>query len=269
MSRGIEIPDHEVVSLDSIAPGLFGLRIMLVNVYAITSEAGWVLIDAGLPMSAHRIRRWAESQFTRHKPSMILLTHGHFDHVGALPDLAQEWDVPVYAHPLEMQYLQGKAKYPPPDPGAGGGLMSLLAPFYPRGPIELGTHVRPLPDNGSIPELEGWKWIHTPGHTDGHVAFYRESDRCLIVGDAFSTTKAESVLAIASQKPELHGPPAYYTSDWDAAKTSVEVLARLKPQTVAPGHGSPMTGRDVAPGLDRLAADFDVIARPHKNTRAA
>ena len=269
MSKGIEIPDHEIVSLNNIASGLFGLRIMLVNVYAIAADAGWVLIDAGLPMSAHRIRRWAESQFIRPKPSLILLTHGHFDHVGALPDLAQEWDVPVYAHPLELAYLTGKAKYPPPDPGAGGGLMSLLAPFYPRGPIELGNQVRPLPADGTLPGLYNWRWIHTPGHTHGHVSFYRALDRCLLIGDAFSTTKAESVLSIASQKPELHGPPAYYTSDWDRAKESVKLLARLKPQTVAPGHGSPMTGPDVAPALDRLAADFDVIARPQKEKHAA
>jgi hypothetical protein len=94
-------------------------------------------------------------------------------------------------------------------------------------------------------------------------------DRCLLIGDAFSTTRAESVLSIASQKPELHGPPAYYTSNWERAKESVKLLAGLKPQTVAPGHGSPMTGPDVAPALDRLAADFDVIARPHKEKHAA
>jgi len=274
MSKGIEIPDHEVVSLDNVAPGLFGLRIMMVNVYAITTESGWVLIDAGLPMSASRIRRWAESQFTRHKPEMIVLTHGHFDHVGALPDLASEWEVPVYAHPLELPYLQGKAKYPPPDPGAGGGLMSLLAPFYPRGPIEMGNRVQSLPADGSLPGLTDWRWIHTAGHTDGHVSFFRESDRRLVVGDAFSTTKAESVLSIATQKPELHGPPAYYTSDWDMAKASVELLAGLKPQSIAPGHGSPMTGPDVAPALEQLAANFDAIARPntaraHKTKHAA
>src|SRR3954467_7273874 len=262
-SKGIEIPDHEVVSLENIAPGLYGLGIMMVNVYAITSESGWVLVDAGLPMSSSRIRRWAEAQFTRHKPEMILLTHGHFDHVGALPDLATEWEVPVYAHPLELPFLQGKAKYPPPDPSAGGGLMSILAPFYPRGPIDLGDRVQPLPPDGSLPGLSDWKWIHTPGHTDGHVSFFRESDQRMVVGDAFSTTKAESVLSIASHKPELNGPPAYYTSDWDAAKASVERLAGFKPQTIAPGHGSPMTGPDVASALDRLAANFDVIARPH------
>lgn len=268
-SKGIEINDHDVMSLDNVASGVFGLRIVLVNVYAVTTTAGWVLIDAGLPMSEGRIRRWAETQFSRPKPSAIILTHGHFDHVGSLPDLARDWDVPVYAHPSEFPYLRGQSKYPPPDPSAGGGLMSLLAPFYPRGPIDLGDRVQPLPADGSVPHLEDWKWIHTPGHTAGHVSFFRNSDRCLLVGDAFCTTKQESLLSIANQTPELHGPPAYYTSNWDAAKASVEILADLKPHVVAPGHGSPMSGADVPDALDNLAKNFDSIARPHHKDRSA
>jgi glyoxylase-like metal-dependent hydrolase (beta-lactamase superfamily II) len=268
-SKGIEISDSDVVSLDDVAQKVIGLRIVLVNVYAVTTDSGWVLVDAGLPISEGRIRRWAETEFSRPKPNAIILTHGHFDHVGALPDLVRDWNVPVYAHPLELPYLRGKTKYPPPDPAAGGGLMSLLAPFYPRGPIDLGDRVQPLPPDGSVPFLEDWKWVYTPGHTDGHVSFFRGSDRCLLVGDAFCTTKQESLLSIAAQTPELHGPPAYYTSDWDAAKASVEVLADLRPQSIAPGHGSPMSGADVPIALDNLAKNFDEIARPHKDKRAA
>jgi glyoxylase-like metal-dependent hydrolase (beta-lactamase superfamily II) len=269
MTKGIEINDHDIVSLDNIADGVIGLRILMVNVYAISGAKGWVLVDAGLPMSAGRLRRWATFHFGETRPSAILLTHGHFDHVGALPDLVDDWGVPAFAHPLEMPYLQGVSKYPPPDMTAGGGFMSLLAPFYPRGPIDLGNDVQPLLANGKIPGLDDWKWIHTPGHTRGHVSFFRESDRTLLVGDAFCTTQAESLTSIATQKAELHGPPAYYTSDWDAAKASVEVLADLKPQTVAAGHGTPMSGPDVADALDELARNFDTIARPHHPPRAA
>lgn len=269
MSKGIEIKDADVLSLDHVAAGVIGLRIVLVNVYGVSTPNGWVLIDAGLPMSAGRIRRWADFQFGERKPSAILLTHGHFDHVGAFPEILNDWDVPVFAHELEIPYLQGKTQYPPPDPSAGGGIMSLLAPFYPRGPIDLRDRVQPFPANGKIPGLEDWKWIHTPGHTRGHVSFFRESDRTLLVGDAFCTTKQESVMSIATQKPELHGPPAYYTSDWDAAKASVELLADLRPVTVAAGHGSPMSGSDVADALDQLARNFDIVARPHGTRRAA
>lgn len=269
MTDGIEINDRDVVRVDSIAPGVRGLRILLVNVYAISTLNGWVLIDAGLPMSEGRIRRWAESHFGSSKPSAILLTHGHFDHVGAFPQILDAWDVPVFAHQLELPYLRGEKKYPAPDMTAGGGVMSLLVPFYPRGPINLGDRVQPLPLNGTVPELEDWKWIHTPGHTEGHVSFFRDSDRTLLVGDAFCTTKQESLTAIATQKPELHGPPAYYTSDWDAAKASVEILANLKPLSVAPGHGLAMSGADVASALDDLAKNFDEVARPKSARRAA
>ena len=101
MTDGIEINDRDVVTLDSIAPGVRGLRILLVNVYAVSTANGWVLIDAGLPMSHGRIRRWAESHFGSRKPSAIVLTHGHFDHVGAFPQILDAWDVPVFAHQLE------------------------------------------------------------------------------------------------------------------------------------------------------------------------
>jgi glyoxylase-like metal-dependent hydrolase (beta-lactamase superfamily II) len=269
MNHGIEIPEKDVAPLESIAPGVSGMRIVLVNVFAVSRGSDWVLIDAGLYLSAARIRNWAESQFGPRRPSAIVLTHGHFDHVGSLKDLADGWDVPVYVHELEISYVTGRESYPKPDASVGGGMMSILAPFYPRGPVDLGNRVEPLPGDGSVPYMPGWRWMHTPGHTRGHVSFFRDQDRTLLVGDAFCTTKQESATAIATQRPELHGPPAYYTSDWDAAKRSVELLASLRPQTVAPGHGRPMTGPDVAEGLDSLALNFDEVARPHHGRRAA
>jgi len=48
---GVEINNDEVVSRDDITRGVRGLRIMLVNVYAIDFPEGWILVDAGLPMS--------------------------------------------------------------------------------------------------------------------------------------------------------------------------------------------------------------------------
>ncbi|HEX3322175.1 MAG TPA: MBL fold metallo-hydrolase [Terriglobales bacterium] len=269
MPRGISITDQDIVPMEQVAPGVSGLRIVMVNVYAIASQSEWVLVDAGLYLSAGRIRRWAQNQFGDQRPSAILLTHGHFDHVGSLKELADEWEVPIYVHELEVPYLQGQKSYPKPRASAGGGFMSLLAPFYPRGPIDVGRPLQTYAADGSLPVLSDWRWIHTPGHTEGHVSFFRESDRTLIVGDAFCTTKAESALAVATQKGELHGPPAYYTSDWRAARLSVERLAALKPATVAAGHGLPMHGSAVTGALDKLAANFDTLARPDNMKRAA
>lgn len=260
----IPLPDYEVASLDHIATDVRGLRILFVNVFAIGVPGGpWTLIDAGLYLSATRIRHWVEGIFGEGaKPQSIILTHGHFDHVGALKDLAAHWDVPVYAPPLELPYITGRSSYPPPDPSVGGGLMALMSPLYPRDPIDIGTRARSLPTDGSVPGLPDWKWLNTPGHAPGHISFFRELDRLLLAGDAFCTTKQESFLAVAQQKPELHGPPAYYTPDWDAARASVERLAALKPFTIAPSHGLPMSGPEVAEQVQLLATDFDRIARP-------
>ncbi len=262
--KQIPLPEYEVVPLDNIAPDVRGLRILFVNVFAVGIRGGpWTLIDAGLYLSATRIRHWAENIFGEGAPPQaIILTHGHFDHVGALQDLADHWGVSVYAHPLEMPYITGLAEYPPPDPKVGGGMMALMSPLYPRGPIDITTRARPLPTDGSVPGMPGWKWVPTPGHSPGHISLFRELDHLLLVGDAFCTTKQESLFAVAEQRPELHGPPAYYTPDWDAARSSVQALAALQPACIAPSHGQPMAGDEVAAQVKQLADEFDSIALP-------
>ncbi len=265
---GIAIPSEQVVSMDVVAPGLNGLRITFVNVFGVTHpDSSWTLIDAGIPTSAPLIRSWAEKHFGK-PPIALVLTHGHFDHVGAAKSLAEQWQIPIYAHPLEFPYLTGKQSYPPPNSGAGGGMMALLSPLYPRDPIDLGERLHALPSGSTealaeLPEMPGWQVLHTPGHTPGHVSFYRPYDRTLIVGDAFCSTKPESFFEAAlMQQPELHGPPAYFTSDWTAAKHSVLQLAQLEPVTVALGHGKPLSGPAVAAELQQLAARFDEVALP-------
>jgi glyoxylase-like metal-dependent hydrolase (beta-lactamase superfamily II) len=193
-----------------------------------------------------------------------VLTHGHFDHVGAVRELSRRWDVPVYAHELELPYLTGRSAYPPPDPSVGGGAMATLSRFYPRKPINLGDRVQELPADGGVAGLTGWRWIHTPGHSPGHVSLFRDSDRVLVAGDAFVTVKQESMLAVLSQRPEIHGPPMYYTPDWEEARGSVERLAALDPDVAATGHGVPMRGERLARELRALADDFGRLAVPSR-----
>jgi glyoxylase-like metal-dependent hydrolase (beta-lactamase superfamily II) len=140
--------------------------------------------------------------------------------------------------------------------------MASMSRFYPRGPYNFGDHIQPLPPDGSVPGMPGWRWIHTPGHTPGHIALYRESDRTLIAGDAFVTTKQESAIAALTQRPEMHGPPAYFTSDWISARRSVEELVALEPWRVATGHGPLLEGEEMLQELRRLARDFDRLAVP-------
>ena len=132
--NGLPIAEEDVVPLKDIAPGVAGLRILFVNVFGISQNDGsWTLIDAGIPMSSSRIRKWAEATFGN-APSAIVLTHGHFDHAGSAKDLADHWNVPVYAHQMEAPFLDGRQHYPPPDPSVGGGVMATLSPLYPKGP---------------------------------------------------------------------------------------------------------------------------------------
>jgi glyoxylase-like metal-dependent hydrolase (beta-lactamase superfamily II) len=246
-----------------VAPDLAFMRCAMVNIAALGNRSGWVLLDAGLAGYGPAIRAAAESRFgPAVPPEAIVLTHGHFDHVGSLENLLATWDVPVYAHRLEMPYLTGRSPYPPPDPLVGRGAMALLSRAYPRGPIDLGARVRPLPLDGTVPGAPGWRWIHTPGHTAGHVALFRAADRALLSADALITTKQESVMAVMTQRREMHGPPAYYTPDWDHARDSVRALARLSPEHLVPGHGQPWSGIDMRRELDTLARRFDELERP-------
>lgn len=250
-----------------ITPELAYLRLLMVNVFFVgrpgAGDREWVLIDTGLPGDAHRIARAAAERFgERARPAAILLTHGHFDHISSLKDLAERWDAPVFAHRLELPYLTGRSAYPPPDPTVGGGAMSLLSPLFPRGPFDFGAIVQPLPEDGSVPGLPDWRWVHTPGHAPGHVSFHHAAMRTLVGGDAVITTRAESALAVLSQRFELRGPPQYFTPDWNAAQRSVDRLATLEPQVLAPGHGRPLVGRVVPDLLYSLARRFAETSVP-------
>lgn len=234
-------------------------RLAIVNVVFFgvpnAGDREWVLIDAGVMGTTRLIAAAAKERFgTNARPAAIIQTHGHFDHVGALEELADEWEAPVYAHELELPYLNGSASYPPPDPTVGGGLMSLLSPLYPRGPVDVSRWLRPLPQDGSVPEMPGWRWLPTPGHTPGQVSLWRESDRTIIAGDAFITTRQESAYAVTVQEPELHGPPMYYTTNWDNARHSVELLASLEPERVITGHGPALQGPEMREALRELGS---------------
>lgn len=252
-----------------VADGVYCIELSIVNVYTIgrigARDREWVLVDAGLHLSAPKIIESAARIYgAESRPSAIVLTHAHFDHVGALKQLAAHWECAVYAHPLEMPYLTGRSSYPPPDPMVGGGAMAWLSMMYPKHPIDISEYVLTLPADGSVPGVQGWRWIHTPGHTPGHVALFRDSDRTLIAGDAFVTTRQESMICALTKPPVLNGPPAYFTPDWRKAELSVQILADLEPDVAATGHGHPMRGERLREELHMLADNFREIAVPRR-----
>jgi glyoxylase-like metal-dependent hydrolase (beta-lactamase superfamily II) len=233
---------------------------MMVNYFFVRTEPGsrrWVLVDAGLRVSGPRLLREAARRFgPNNPPAAILLTHGHFDHVGALPWLTRRWQVPIYAHVDELPFLRREMRYPAPDPSVGGGLLALSAWMYPRTVAPISAPILPLPSDGTVPELPGWQWLPTPGHSPGQIALWREADRVLLSGDALITTRQESARAVFSQRLEIRPPPAYFTPDWRRAYSSLLRLRELAPRVVGSGHGLPAAGDFLQHGIDDLARNF-------------
>ncbi len=248
-----------------VVPDVYCFSVQIVNIIFVGNPREsneFILIDAGMPGSEGVILAEAKKRFGENcRPLGIVLTHGHFDHVGALNELLRIWDVPVYAHPLEQPYLTGKSDYPPPNPKADG-LVAKMSPLFPRHSIEISSHLRLLNADGSIPCLPNWRFIHTPGHTPGHVSLFRDSDKVLIAGDAITTVEQESLYDVITQKQEMHGPPAYFTLDWEAAEQSVKKIESLHPEIAITGHGLPMTGNELQSNLRILTDNFVLTEIP-------
>jgi len=184
-------PHDSDFAVDEVAEDIARLRIAVVNVYLIGSPAGggravadWVLVDAGLAHGAAEILRVAAERFgVESRPAAIVLTHGHFDHVGALESPLAVWDVPVYAHVAELPFLTGRANFPPPDATVGAGVLARVAPAEPGQGIDLGDRVQALPATGRVPGMPSWRWIHTPGHSPGSITFYNKKQGFVVAGD--------------------------------------------------------------------------------------
>jgi glyoxylase-like metal-dependent hydrolase (beta-lactamase superfamily II) len=248
-----------------VLPDLLCYTVQIVNITLVgdPNKKDFVMVDAGMPHSANEIIAVTEERFGPNcRPKAVILTHGHFDHVGAIIDLVKHWNVPVYAHELELPFLQGELSYPEPDPTVEGGMVAKLSAYFPNQPIQLGRNVEKLSPDGNIPAMPGFRWIHTPGHSPGHVSLFREKDRTMIAGDAFVTVKQDSLYQVLTQKQEINGPPRYFTTDWTAAKQSVQKLEALKPSFAITGHGLPMSGELLSESLDKLVREFDHIAIP-------
>ena len=241
-------------TITRIAPDVGWLPVSFVNVYFLGKPGRkWVLVDAGVPGRAGEIIEAAEAHFGGGSaPEAILITHGHMDHIGSALELAQTWNVPIYAHRLEMPYLTGTSAYPPADPTVGGAI-AFLSRFFPARSRNLGAHLRELPAS-KVPGAKDWTCVATPGHTPGHVSFFRASDRVLVAGDAFVTINMDSWAGLLSGRERLSRPPTPFTIDWKQARASVRELAGLRPTVAACGHGVPIIDPDLPARMRRFAA---------------
>jgi glyoxylase-like metal-dependent hydrolase (beta-lactamase superfamily II) len=263
------------VACREIASGVYSIEagngITRANVYFVRSGKTWVLIDAGLVNCGQLIKNTAEELFGANtRPSCILLTHDHPDHAGAALELARLWECVVYMHPDELPLAVNpcmatfKQFANPMDHWIILPIMRMM----PRKSFEamnarnsLKGVAEALEPDKAIPGLPDWQCIPTPGHTPGHIAFFRASDQVLITGDAVVTVNLNSLWGMLMwmlhrAKMKVSGPPRYSTWDWQKAKESVAILNKLKPRVMGTGHGAPMTGDGTTQALQTLADHY-------------
>jgi glyoxylase-like metal-dependent hydrolase (beta-lactamase superfamily II) len=212
-----------------VAPGVLQLSLPLSNTFFIETDDGLALVDAGMRWDAGAIRRAARRLGWPKRPlRTIVLTHGDLDHLGAVSHLVEATGASVIAHRAEIPLIAARGWRPAV---AGSGLMRLGAAVYglalrvvlPAKPV---TVDRPVEDGDELPG--GFRVVHTPGHTRGHMSLYHPGKRVLIVGDAMNNAG------------RLSGPVALFTPDMAQARSSVRRLAELDVEAVGFGHGPPL-----------------------------
>ncbi len=261
-----------------IAPGVYclevGKGITRSNVYFVRSGSSWALIDTASANCGRVIQEAAEVLFGANtRPAAILLTHNHPDHAGSTLELARRWGCLAYVHPDELPLVTAdfstffstvKGYANPLDIWIVLPLMRVMPRRRRESMLSESSFkdvARAFDPNTGVPGLPDWECIPTPGHTPGHVSFFRPSDRVLITGDAVLTVHLNSLWGFLlwgfkRNKQRLSGPPWYTTWSWRAAKESVAPLARLEPRVLACGHGLPMSGTGTAPELRAFADHF-------------
>lgn len=194
-----------------------------VNVYLI----GDVLLDAGTRLASRRILR----QLRGRTVTAHALTHAHPDHQGSSRAVCEALGVPLWCGANDADAAE--------DP-------RVVVARLPRHPII--NRVAPWMTGPGHPvarrlvrgdQVAGFTVIETSGHTAGHLAFWRESDRVLIVGDVVAN------MSFATGRAQLREPPWYFSADPAANRASARALALLEPALIAFGHGPPLrdTGR--------------------------
>ncbi|MCP9488267.1 MAG: MBL fold metallo-hydrolase [Solirubrobacteraceae bacterium MAG38_C4-C5] len=192
-----------------------------VNAYAV----GDVVVDAGLKGSAKKVL----GQLHGRHIAAHALTHAHPDHAGGSRQVCDTLGVPCWA---------GVADVPAARAGLSSPPNSFMDPVQARirwPGVEVARELR----EGD--EVGGFTVLDAPGHTPGHIAFWRAHDRVLICGDVFLN------MSLVTTRFGLHEPPAFVTADPTRNRESMRRLAELEPAIAGFGHGPVLT--DAAPKL--------------------
>jgi hydroxyacylglutathione hydrolase len=196
------------------------------NVYLIED----VLIDTGTRLGAAGLLE----QLANVSLSQVALTHCHPDHQGAVRRICEERGIGLACHEADVASMEGRARMEPANIATKLVQLAFAGPAYP---------VQQILHDGD--EIAGFRVIHTPGHTTGHVMFFRESDRVAIMGDVLNNVNP------LTGKVGLAEPPAVFTQDREENRRSIRKLAQLRPSLVCFGHGPVL--RDMEQ-LDRFVA---------------
>ncbi len=212
-----------------IAPRLSTFEgLVMGRVYLIEDPDGLTIVDAGLELAAPRILRQLEALGRR--PSdvkRILVTHGHPDHVGGLPELRARTGAQVLAHAKDRAAIEGREPIPRVEADRVGGVGRLMRP---QETTLKGTPVDQVVDEGDVlPVLGGLHVLFTPGHSPGHVSYWQPQQGVLFCGD------------VIMRLPNLRPPIAAFTVDMAENQRSLKRLVDLAPRVVCFGHGHPLT----------------------------
>jgi glyoxylase-like metal-dependent hydrolase (beta-lactamase superfamily II) len=221
--------------MKELADGVFllpGLPAYAINAYL----AEDVLIDAATRHSARRLLR----QLRGRTVTAHALTHAHPDHQGASHAVCEKLGIPLWCGAADVGAAEDPARMKQAMPD------TLPARFF-FGLFHGPGHAvqRPLREGDPV---GGFMVLDVPGHSPGHVAFWRESDRVLICGDVLANMDQLTAL------PGLHQPSRLLTADPARNRESARRLAALEPALVCFGHGRPLRNpRKLADFVARLS----------------